>query len=397
MRLTKPIVNGLKIPDGKAETIVFDDQLPGFGVRLRAGGKRTWIAQYRVGTKQRRVTLGTVEALDPDKARRCARDVIARVQLGGDPQVEKHTARAWAQDTVGSIVHKYLSSYAERNLSAKTLVEVRRNLTSHWKPLHEAAAHSLRRSAVAGRLAEIATENGPYAANRARAYLAAMFSWAIEQGLVDDNPVAGTGRITKEVSRDRILSDAELALIWQHSGAGDYGSIIRLLILTGQRREEVAAMLWSEVDLAAGVWTISTERTKNKRAHDVPLSAATIAILHDTPERVDRDYVFGFGAGAFSGWSKAKVALDKRILAALCKNDPKAKPKALWRVHDIRRTVATRMGDIGVQPHVVEAVLNHVSGHKAGVAGVYNRSAYAAEKQSALNIWAAHINSICGS
>ena len=396
MRLTKPIVNGLKIPDGKAEIIVFDDQLPGFGVRLRAGGKRTWIAQYRVGTKQRRVTLGTVEALDPDKARRCARDVIARVQLGGDPQVEKHTARAWAQDTVGSIVHKYLSSYAERNLSAKTLVEVRRNLTSHWKPLHEAAAHSLRRSAVAGRLAEIATENGPYAANRARAYLAAMFSWAIEQGLVDDNPVAGTGRITKEVSRDRILSDAELALIWQHSGAGDYGSIIRLLILTGQRREEVAAMLWSEVDLAAGVWTISAERTKNKRAHDVPLSAASIAILHDTPERVDRDYVFGVGAGAFSGWSKAKVALDKRILAALCKNDPKAKPKALWRVHDIRRTVATRMGDIGVQPHVVEAVLNHVSGHKAGVAGVYNRSAYAAEKQSALSIWAAHINSICG-
>ena len=374
MRLTKPNVNGLKIPDGKSETIVFDDQLPGFGVRLRAGGKRTWIAQYRVGTKQRRVTLGTVEALDPDEARRRARDVIARVQLGGDPQVEKHTARARAQDTVGSIVHKYLSSYAERNLSAKTLVEVRRNLTSHWKPLHEAAAHSLRRSAVAGRLAEIATENGPYAANRARAYLAAMFSWAIEQGLVDDNPVAGTGRITKEVSRDRILSDPELALIWQHSGAGDYGSIIRLLILTGQRREEVAAMLWSEVDLAAGVWTISAERTKNNRAHDVPLSAAAIAILRDTPRRVDRDHVFGVGAGAFSGWSKAKVALDKRILAALRKDDPKAKLPVLWRVHDIRRTVATRMGDIGVQPHVVEAVLNHVSGHKAGVAGVYNRA-----------------------
>ena len=396
MRLTKPNVNGLKIPDGKSETIVFDDQLPGFGVRLRAGGKRTWIAQYRVGTKQRRVTLGTVEALDPDEARRRARDVIARVQLGGDPQVEKHTARARAQDTVGSIVHKYLSSYAERNLSAKTLVEVRRNLTSHWKPLHEAAAHSLRRSAVAGRLAEIATENGPYAANRARAYLAAMFSWAIEQGLVDDNPVAGTGRITKEVSRDRILSDAELALIWQHSGTGDYGSIVRLLILTGQRREEVAAMLWGEVDLAAGLWTISAERTKNGRAHDVPLSAEAITILRDMPRRVDRDHVFGVGAGAFSGWSKAKVALDKRILAALRKDDAKAKLPVLWRVHDIRRTVATRMGDIGVQPHVVESVLNHVSGHKAGVAGVYNRSAYAAEKQAALSLWAAHVNAICG-
>ena len=213
MRLTKPNVNALKIPRGKSETIVFDEQLPGFGVRLRAGGKWTWIAQYRMGVKQRRVTIGSVEALDHDEARKRARDIIARVQLGGDPQVDKLAGKSRAHQTVGSVIAKYLSIYAERRLGTRTLDEVRRNLTIHWKPVHEAAADSLKRSAVASRLAEIADENGPFAANRARAYLSAMFNWAIEQGLVDENPVIGTGKIAKEVSRDRVLSDAEVAMI----------------------------------------------------------------------------------------------------------------------------------------------------------------------------------------
>ena len=384
MRLTKPIVNTLKIPDEKSEVIVFDDQLPGFGIRLRAGGKRTWIAQYRMGLKQRRVTIGSVDALDPDEARRRARDIIARVQLGGDPQVDKHAGKSRAHHTLGSVIAKYLSVYAERRLGARTLTEVRRNLTIHWKPLHEAAAHSLKRSAVAGRLAEIADENGPFAANRARAYLSAMFNWAIEQGLVDENPVVGTGKIAKEVSRDRVLSDAEIATVWQQSGSADYSSVIKLLILTGQRREEVAGMLWSEINLEAGVWTIGPERTKNGRAHDVPLSDEALAVLRGMEKRDDREYIFGAGKGPFSGWSKSKAALDKRI-------SPKFKP---WRVHDIRRTAATRMADIGVQPHIVEAVLNHLSGHRTGVAGIYNRATYAVEKRAALKLWAAHIRKL---
>ena len=396
MRLTKPNVNGLKIPDDKKETIVFDELLPGSGVRLRAGGKRTWIAQYRLGTKQRRVTLGSLEAIDADEARKRARSVFAKVHLGGDPQVEKHSARVRAQDTLLSIISKYLASYADRALRPKTLIEVKRNLTVQWKPLHEAPANGLERSAVAGRLADIATESGPFAANRARAYLAAMFNWAIEQGIVDQNPVVGTGKLTKEVSRDRILNDAELALVWQNCGPGDYGIIIKMLILTGQRREEVAAMCWNELDLDANLWSIAAHRTKNGRAHDVPLSPLASAILRDIEKRSDREYVFGSREGPFSGWSKAKSHLDARIAKSIKEGTARAKAMPQWRIHDLRRTTATRMAYLGVQPHVIEAVLNHVSGHKAGVAGIYNRAAYVAEKRTALSIWDEHVGKIVG-
>lgn len=397
MRLNKPNVNALKIPDGKSETIVFDEQLPGFGVRLRAGGKRTWVAQYRIGLKQRRVTIGTVEALDPDEARRRAREIIARVQLGGDPQVEKHSARKKAHLTLGKIIERYLSAYAQRRLGPRTLVEVRRTLTSQWKPLHEANADTLTRAAVASRLAEIAYESGPFAGNRARAYLSAMFNWAIEQGLVDENPVLGTGKTAKETSRDRVLSTGELVEVWNSLGFGDYAWAVKLLILTGQRREEIAGMRWSELDLKNCNWSIRPERTKNGRPHDVPLSDQAVAILRGIKKREGRDFVFGEGNGSFSGWSKAKVALDKRVLTARRVVDPKAKPMPPWRIHDLRRTAATQMAELGVQPHVVEAILNHISGHKASVAGVYNRAIYAEEKRAALKLWGEYLqNRVAG-
>ena len=396
MRLTKPNVNSLKIPNAKSEMIVFDDQLPGFGIRLRAGGKRTWVAQYRIGLKQRRVTIGNAETLDPDEARKRARDIIARVQLGGDPQVDKHANRSRAQLTLGSIIDRYLSIYAQQRLGARTLIEVRRALKTQWKPLHEAAAHSLTRNSVAARLSEVADQSGPFAANRARSYLAAMYNWAIEQGLVDENPVVGTGKIAKEVSRDRVLSDSELAEIWRHVGFGDYASVIKLLVLTGQRREEVAGMRWSELNFETATWSIGPQRTKNGRPHDVPLSKEALIILVGTRSYEGRDHVFGRGNGPFSGWSKAKVALDKRIAAARLALDRKATPMPAWRIHDLRRTAATRMADLGVQPHVVEAVLNHVSGHKASVAGIYNRATYDTEKRAALNLWSKHMRKIIG-
>ena len=394
MRLTKPTVSALKLPDGKSEMIVFDSLLPGFGIRLRAGGKRTWIAQYRVGAKQRRVSLGSTEAMDPDEARRRARDVIAKVQLGGDPQVDKQRARAQAHDTLGSCIGKYLSNYAERNLSPKTLIEVRRSLNKQWKPLHETGAHKILRASVAKRLSEIGEESGPFAANRARAYLSGFFSWAVEQGFVEDNPVRGTGRIAKEVTRDRVLSDAELRLIWEHSGSGEYGVIVKLLLLTGQRREEIAAMQWDELDLANGLWSMGSGRTKNSRKHTIALPPLVSELLQGIEHRGDRALCFGSRKGPFSGWSKAKSGLDEQITAAQRAKNPNAKPMTAWRLHDLRRTAATRMADLGVQPHVVEAVLNHVSGHKAGIAGVYNHAAYSSEKREALNIWAAHIEKL---
>ena len=240
------------------------------------------------------------------------------------------------------------------------------------------------RADVAAQLGHIAKDSGPFASNRARAALSAFFSWAIGEGLVGATPVLGTNKATEEISRDRVLSAVELSAAWKEAGNGDYAAIVRLLILTGQRREEVGGMLWSEIDTKAAVWAIGAERTKNGLAHAVPLSALTLTALSNIERREGRDLVFGAGDGAFQGWSNAKTALDKRLsdrLAGDVQSPPTADHPQLkpWRLHDIRRTVATGMADIGIQPHVIEAVLNHVSGHKAGVAGVYNRASYAAE------------------
>ena len=202
------------------------------------------------------------------------------------------------------------------------------------------------------------------------------------QGFTDANPVVGTRKAVDEIARDRVLTDAELAAVWRNAGDADFGAIVRLLILTGQRREEVAAMTWDEVDLASATWRIGGDRTKNARSHYVPLASQAVGLLRTVERRDGRALVFGSRKGPFSGWSKAKASLDARMSAAL------GHPLPPWRLHDVRRTVATGLADLGALPHVIEAVLNHVSGHKAGVAGVYNRSVYATEKRAALDLWA---------
>jgi integrase len=386
MKLTTATVQKLKLSAGAADKIFFDDGLSGFGLRLRDGGKRTWIAQYRVGTKQRRVTLGTVENLDAPAARQRAKDVLSKVHLGGDPQTEKAERRAQASVTLGAMVERYLVERAAKRLKLRSFQEVERHLTKHWSALADLPIRNVARCNVAAQLGRIAGDSGPFASNRARAALSALFSWAIGEGLADANPVIGTNKATDEVSRDRVLTDEELSLVWRLAGNGDYGAILRLLVLTGQRREEVGGMLWSEIDTEGALWRVGADRTKNGLAHDVPLSTPALAVLEGLGRREERDFVFGAGEGAFQGWSNAKTALDGRASAAL------GRTIAPWRLHDIRRTVATRLADLGVLPHVIEAVLNHVSGHKAGVAGVYNRSAYASEKCDALTRWGDHVS-----
>src|SRR5271170_6171187 len=272
MRLTKANVAKLSLPEGKSELLVFDEAMAGFGIRLRYGGKRTWIAQYRVGSKQRRLSLGSTETLDAEEARRRARSALSKVNLGADPQIDKTNARIKASVTVGATVETYLAR-REGRLKPNFLADVRRYLRVHWAPLHEVAVHSVTRSMVAARLAEMATANGLYAANRARAALSAFYSWAIGEGLANENPVVGTNKPVDEVSRDRVLNPDELQLAWRLAGGADFGAIVRLLILTGQRREEVGGMLWSELNLDAALWSIGKDRTKNGLPHDVPLSA----------------------------------------------------------------------------------------------------------------------------
>ena len=389
MKLTQASVKGLSLHSGSRDKLFFDDELPGFGFRIRDGGKRTWIAQYRLGKKQRRLTIGTVTNTTAEEARKRAKAILSKVHLGTDPQIEKAEARVQASSTVQSAVERYLCERAPL-LKLRSLAEVQRHLRKHFAALSEMPLAKVTRAQVAAELAIIAKQNGPFAANRARAALSSLYSWAMGEGLADRNPVIGTNKATNEIARDRVLSPLELSAIWQEAGDGDYAAIVKLLVLTGQRREEVGGMLWSEVDLDGSIWRIRADRTKNGLPHDLPLSPPAIAILRDRAKRERRDLVFGTCEGPFQGWSNAKSALDTRVLARLRKKDKKAQ-LAPWRLHDIRRTVATRLGDMGVLPHVVEAILNHVSGHKAGVAGVYNRASHAAEKRRALDLWAEHI------
>jgi integrase len=245
------------------------------------------------------------------------------------------------------------------------------------------------RRTVATLLTELAANNGPGLANSVRASLSAFFSWAMREGLADANPVIGTNRAVTKGARDRVLTDDELRLIWNTLSISTYGDIVRLLALTGQRRDEIGSLRWQEIDFDKAVISLPPERTKNSRPHDVPLSPAALAILKARPRLAGHEFVFSSAANGFFGWSDCKLALDARIAGngAI----------APWRLHDLRRTVSTRMHDeLAIPPHIVEAVLNHVSGHRSGVAGVYNKATYSKEKAIALARWAEHLSAIVG-
>jgi integrase len=207
-----------------------------------------------------------------------------------------------------------------------------------------------------------------------------MFVWAIGEGLCDVNPVVGTNKASDDKERERVLSDAELVSVWNGAPDNDYGRIVKLLILTGQRRDEIGSMQRSELDMDAKMLKLSAARTKNSRAHDVPLSKFAVQILAEIEEREGRDLVFGSGEGGYSGWSRSKEALDEATGL-----------KDAWTLHDLRRTVRTGMGKLGVAPHIAEAVLNHLP---AKLIRTYDKNSYEAEKRQALDLWAAHVEAV---
>ena len=383
MRLTKTTVAKLDVPPGPAEITYYDDDLRGFGVRARRGGKRSWVAVYRIGKKVRRVTIGDVTIVGPDEARAKAKEVLARADLGEDTQAKRKEEQAKAATTLGAILDLYIKQYVEKRQRPKTQHETKRYLSVSWQSLHDLPLHQIARRDIAAKLADIVENSGAISANRARTALHGFFVWALRQGIAEINPVAGTAAPAAERKRDRVLTDDEIRKIWLATdGLGDFAAIVRLLLLTGQRREEVAGMCWNELDLDRALWSIPAGRTKNGRAHDVPLSNTALEILKSRERSPGRELVFGAGKGPFSGWSKAKAGLDK------------GSAMSDWRIRDIRRTVVTGMAESGVQPHIIEAVVNHLSGHKGGVAAIYNRATYAAEKCDAMEKWADHLHHV---
>jgi integrase len=379
MRLTNEAISTLTVPPGKAEIIAFDDSLPGFGIRIRKGGSRRYIFQYKTGGINRRVTF---KETDARRARKAAEKLAARVTLGGDPALEKQDVRNAAGDTFQRCMGEYLARVTKRRES--TLREIKRHLLRNLHPLHRHHIKAIDRRKIAEQLSRLTVENGPVQSNRTRASLSAFFNWCLGQGYVDSNPVLQTNK-NDEIARERVLGDSELRAVWKALPAGDYGDAVKLLILTAQRREEIARLRWDEINLTnkdsenipARSIRLSGNRTKNGRPHIIPLSALALAILKAREN--GRDHVFGITAG-FSAWSRAKKQLDGLL---------NLKP---WTIHDLRRSAVTGMAEkCKVKPHVIEAVINHVSGHKGGIAGVYNRASYEPEKREALGLWAKYV------
>jgi len=383
-KITIRTVEGLK-PGSR----VYDTVVQGFGVRRQKDGAYYYLRFRRNGVQYMRSIGRHGSPWTPDTARGEAQKLLGIAVGGNDP-----FTKPLATESFGHEVTRYLER-KRTMMKPRAFEEVERHLTNHAAPLHKLRLAEIDRRIIAQRLGEIETANGPVARNRVRSSLSAFFSWALTEGLLEVNPVQGTAKLDEGGSRERTLTQAELAELWsvlRNEPNAQFADIVRLLILTGQRREEIGGLRWSEIERELIVLT--PERTKNSRQHEVPLSRQAKAIIERQPKRKGRDFIFGIGEMGFSGWSDCKARLDEALLAARRKHNRKAKAMSDWRIHDLRRTCATGMAELGVQPHIIEAVLNHVSGHKAGVAGIYNRARYEGEMRSALQAWADHLDQI---
>jgi integrase len=371
---------------GKDELFAWDADLEGFGLRLRrradGGLLRTWVVQYRTGGRQRRETLAPIEKLNPKQARAAAQKIFARVTLGHDPQGEKEAQRREAARTFRAVVADYLAAKAEELRPVSHRIAKLYLTGPYFKALKPLAVTAIKRSDVASCIRAIARNHSTATAAAARRAVSAFFAWTIAEGLLGDgaNPVDGSHRPDDPKPRERVLSDAELKAIWKACGDDEFSHILRLLILTGARRQEVGGMAWSEFE--DGIWTLPAARAKNDREHKLPLPPAAREIIAAVPRRAGRDQLFGERAGqGFTSFSRGKQDLDKALAGAV-------KP---WRIHDLRRSVASGMIGLHIPSDHVEAVLNHYSGHRRGVAGVYNRYSYEKEIRLALLSWSKHI------
>jgi integrase len=391
MKLTDRNVAALVRPADKDDVVIWDDDLPGFGVRLRGDSKR-WLVQYRANAQQRREILGDIRKVKLEAARKAARQRFAQVELGIDPGAAKKAARiatTAAQLTLAGVSERYLDA-KRPTMRANSHRDAARYFSLHWAPLRHHPIAGITRAEIAAQLQDMIRERGPIAAARARDALSAMFGWAMREGLCEANPCAATNDPGRgRPSRDRVLSMTELVVVWRACRDDDFGHIVRLLMLTGCRRTEIGGLRWDEIDFNRGTLTISAARAKNGRSLTLTLPRVAIDLLRAVPRR-EGPVVFGGGDAGFTSWSYATTDLNDCIVAAECK------ALADWTLHDLRRSVATHLADdeIGIQPHIIEALLNHVSGHKRGVAGIYNRARYDREIGSALQLWSEHLMAV---
>lgn len=343
---------------------------------------------YRVNGRQRRLTLGKYPAISLADARDLARTALTKAAKGIDAAGEKQGTRLaigrGQPQTVRQAVDEFIERHAKpNNRSWRESARIfDRYVLAAWSK--RPAADIARRDIIV-LLDAIVDRGSPYMANRVLAALRKFFNWCVERDILTASPVVKIPKPTKEVARERILTDAEIIAVWNVWDDMDwpFGLAMKLMLVTAQRREEVARMRWEDLDFENALWTLPREATKSDRAHDVPLSELALEILGHVPHT--GEYVFTTtGNTPISGFSRAKKRCDEQSGVAN------------WRLHDLRRTAASGMARIGIAPHVVEKVLNHASGTISGVAAVYNRHGYADEKRRALAARAKAIEDFLG-
>ena len=384
-KLTTKTIDALPPATGKRYE-VRDVLVPGLHIRVSATGRKVWYLAARVEGRMRRVKLGASPVISLSDARQAAQGILRDVALGKYAESVPGPPEA---PTLGDIIPQFIDRHAKRHTKDWKGTQ---SVLLRMKKLHGMPIDQIKRADVVRELeamiADIEETGGKGTrANRGLAAIKKLYSWCIDQGIVEISPVVALKPLIKEIARDRVLTESELIACWQTAELEGYpfGPCVQMFIVTGQRRGEVSGMRWSELDLESGTWTIPANRAKNATAHIVPLAPLAIEILSAVPRFLGSDLVFTTtGETPISGFGRFKERLD----AAMGDDLPD------WRFHDLRRTVATNMAMMGVQPHIIEAVLNHRTGIVSGVAAVYNRHAYLDEKREALNRWADRVEEL---
>lgn len=414
----KPDINRREIPDAG---------LPGLYLVVQPSGQKSWALRYRFGGKPKKLTLGSVllERLDPaeeaptigipltlSEARQVARQAMQMIAEGRDPSEAKKAAVALKADPdAGSknTIEFQSKRFVERYCKPKnrSWEEVQRQFNVEINSvLGQRDITLVSKSDLIGLLDAIVDRGSGVTANRVLATLKTFFGWLHDRDLINTDPSSGLKKPTLEKSRERVLTDNEIRLIWKATAfyEGPFSSLWRLLLLTGQRRNEVAGAQWGELDLksSASSWTIPGSRTKNGKTHKIPLPAEVVRIFEQLP-RIGLKPQFCFtttGSTPISGFSRTKSALDRRILsiakteAVDAGRDPTDIIIAPWTLHDLRRTMATGMARLGVGLPVIEKCLNHSSGSFGGIVGVYQHHDYFDEMKTAFELWVDFIEKI---
>jgi integrase len=417
---------------GERDRFLWDAELKGFGLKVTPAGNKVYIFQYRpkrrgesATTPTKRYTIGKHGPFTPSQARDRAKDLAEQVRKGGDPiedekaeqEAKKQKAREAAEKVkaetelafsryAGLWLDHYENEKGRRPASVRLAASIVRNHLRPAlgdKPMPNITAADIRAIIDAIPVKQKGLRRAVFA------YASVLFGWAAGRDDIPANPLANLQRPEAPKSRDRVLDDAELVRVWRATFkvSETFGPYFRLLVLTGQRRDEVAGMAWAELDRASATWTIPADRSKNGVAQIVPLSAPALKELDARARLGERDEKGAeikkwpktgltfttTGTSPISGLTKAKRALDEAVAVDGGKGAER-QPLPAWRIHDLRRTVATGLQRLGVRFEVTEAVLNHVSGAKGGIAGIYQRHDWKEEKRSALDAWGRHVEAI---